>query len=246
MYRDSPLAVVLGGKSEKVLLRKFFCAAQKQTPVGKTIFAGPGGVLYTLLMTNFKIALPLISFLLGPSVLAAQCVSFSPGDLKLKWSAYKTPLRQEVEGVFKEVRLKKTSPTKSESAQEFKARDISALLSELEIEIPIDTLSTGITQRDQNIIKYIFNSRPIKARVTSVTKNYLAVEIFMNQKLVRSKLFWEHKNSLLKAHGYIDLIDFALSKELAALTKECFALHEGKTWSDVRLDISVPTKECSR
>lgn len=144
------------------------------------------------------------------------------------------------------MRLKKTSPTKSESAQEFKARDISALLSKLEIEIPTNFLSTGITQRDQNIIKYIFNSNPIKARVTSVTKNNFSVDIFMNQKLVRSKLFWEHKNSLLVAYGYVDLIDFALSKELAALTKECFALHEGKTWSDVRLDISVPTQECNR
>lgn len=191
---------------------------------------------------NFKIALPLLLLLMHQSVVAANCVAFSSSELKLNWRAFKTPLRQEVEGSFKELHLKRSSQVVSE----FKGEDVSTLLKGLEIEIPTDSIATGIAKRDENISKYLFAGRPIKARVTDVTKNQLGIDLFLNQKLVHTKLQWKTEKAQLKAYGYVDVLDFGLGQELAALTKECFALHEGKTWSDVRIDITVPLKECTR
>ena len=66
----------------------------------------------------------------------------------------------------------------------------------------------------------------------------------MNGKTLDIPLSYEYKNRKLSAKGVIDVFDFAMSDELAALNKACFALHEGKTWSDVAIGIDAEFTSC--
>ena len=53
------------------------------------------------------------------------------------------------------------------------------------------------------------------------------------------------KDELLKASGTIDMFDFALNKAHASISKACYDLHAGKTWSDVAVSAEIKLeKEC--
>lgn len=197
-------------------------------------------VLYTLLMMNFKIALPLLFLLTISPIAKSACVSIKSSDVILKWTAFKTPLRQAVTGEFKNLILKKNG----KSQVSFLAKDIPALLQGLEIEIQTSSVSTGIAQRDTHIREYFFKDMTIKSRLTKVENKELSVDVYMNQKLVHSKLKWSQTAREIHAEGYLDILDFAMDENLHALTKQCFALHEGKTWNDVQLEIIAPIAEC--
>ncbi len=53
-------------------------------------------------------------------------------------------------------------------------------------------------------------------------------------------LSYQFENNILLLKGKMDVLDFALNKQLEAINKACFDLHKGKTWSEVALSIEVP------
>ncbi len=170
-----------------------------------------------------------------------ECVSLKTQDIELKWSAFKTPFRQEVSGQFKDLKLRK----KGSDLELVKAQDLHTLLEDLEVEIKTSSLTTGIAQRDQHIKEYFFKDMLIKARLGKASDKEVHADILMNQKLSHTRLQLKVNKNKVEALGYIDILDFQMSDALAALTKQCFALHEGKTWSDVRLEITAQTKGCT-
>jgi len=59
-------------------------------------------------------------------------------------------------------------------------------------------------------------------------------------------LKYSFSNGIFDANGVIDILDFSASKALSSINKACFALHKGKTWSDVSIGFStkIDTKLC--
>lgn len=46
--------------------------------------------------------------------------------------------------------------------------------------------------------------------------------------------------------GNISVLDFSLGENLARITRACYALHEGVTWPDVVIDVTVTLRRDCR
>ena len=85
----------------------------------------------------------------------------------------------------------------------------------------------------------------ISGVVNKIDSNYLYVDMTLAGKTVKVPMKYDIEDGELEAEGIIDVLDFALSENLAALNKACYALHEGKTWSDVQIEIESKFSKCN-
>lgn len=159
----------------------------------------------------------------------------SQENFKLKWTAFKTPSKAGVSGSFKDLGIAK---------KKLIAPSVEGVLSGLAFSISTPTVDTKLAQRDMKISKFFFNGiKDIKGKVIEADKSSLTVEINMNGVKKEVPMDAELKNNTYTATGVIDVFDFGMSKNLAALNKACFELHQGKTWNDVTLQLSVDMKQ---
>ena len=85
-----------------------------------------------------------------------------------------------------------------------------------------------------------------KVMPSSETSGKLNFQLWLNGKINNETLeykFDKTKRSLV-AEGALDVMDYAMSKPLKALNKACYALHKGKTWSDVKLKLEMQLSPC--
>ena len=169
---------------------------------------------------------------------AASCYSYNKEGLTIKWTAFKTPKKVGVSG---------TLPTYSLSGKT-QGKSVADLLKGQKIDIRVNKVDSGNAGRDVKIVKFFFSELvggdTITAKVTDVSKDVITMEMILNGKKKEIPLTYKLDGMKLSATGHMDILDFGMSKQLSAINKACYALHEGKTWSDVTLSLETTLQAC--
>lgn len=172
---------------------------------------------------------------LSLSSVAADCVQLAKDAPKVTWTAFKTPAKAGVNGTFGETAINAKA-----------AKNIQELMNNATFSINTKSSSTKDSARDANIDKNFFSlfkeAGKITGKVLKVTDKKVNVAITLNNKTVEVPLNYSFENNQLIAKGTIDVLDFALNDQLKKLNKACFALHEGKTWNDVNIELVAMTE----
>jgi hypothetical protein len=176
------------------------------------------------------------------------CKLSQEGDVNVMWTAYKTPEKVGVGGTFKEIGYRAASP---------KGKDLSAIFVGSTINIDTKSVNTKNSGRDKTLVNFFFDqmqSRTIKATLIAMEPNAAdmgktgtcSVEIRMNGVNKIVPMNYVYDADTFKADGVIDILDFSASKALTSISKACYDLHKGKTWSDVAISFSTAvTTVCS-
>lgn len=168
------------------------------------------------------------------------CYLVSNDDITVGWTAFKTPAKVGVKGVLPKVKY--TGKNKLTS--------IESVIKAASITIDTNSVATKNPARDKKISSYFFGNmkkgKMIKAKVKKMSKKSLDIELTANGETRVVPMSYKLKDGKLTAKGHLDVLDFAMGKSLAAINKACFALHEGKTWSDVELNLQVKFSKCSK
>lgn len=182
-------------------------------------------------MLNIKFIIALLFII---NITRAQCLSSNPKNYHLKWTAFKTAKKIGVEGEFNSITFKNFKPK----------TEFNYLLKDISFEISTNSMSTNNESRDNNLKSHFFDFGTISAVIKKVEKDYILLSVLMNKKQKIVALKYRVEKSKISATGFIDILDFNLSNQLANLNKQCFSLHEGKTWSDVELSLNVELEAC--
>lgn len=190
-----------------------------------------------------KIILFVLFSALSFSQRSSACVTLAnqATDVVLTWTAFKTPAKAGVNGTFKKIKINQPSSAKS----------IGELMSQTSFEIDTSSVSTKDPSRDKKIAKNFFNfsnKSKIVGKFISMKNKVLTTELTINgvTKKVPMALTLNDKQKTFIATGHIDVFDFLLNDQLAALNKVCYQLHKGKTWSDVALKLEAQFSACPK
>ena len=173
------------------------------------------------------------------TVLAKECIyRISPKEINVTWTAYKTPKKAPVSGRFADL---------GTSAETLEGKDLPDLLEKINLNIDTASTRTKNSGRDANIVRHFFQKfaggLEIKTSVVKATKETIETSITMNKVTKNQSLTYKIEKSMIKASGSFDMLDYSLDGALASINKACFDLHEGKTWSDVGLEVIIPFEE---
>lgn len=170
----------------------------------------------------------------------AESCHFTLSSSSVEWTAYKTPKKVGVKGSFNKLEIK-TKKDQSDS--------IEMAIQGARFMADSASVNTENPDRDQKIVNSFFIKKnkavEISGNVKSVKKDKVEVEFNINgnKKVIPMNLAIQGTNATLT--GSIDVMDFLMGENLAALTKACYDLHEGKTWSTVDLSLAAQfTKNC--
>lgn len=155
----------------------------------------------------------------------------SKNDVRVEWTAFKTPSKAGVGGGFNKLGLEKDV---------YAAKSASAALRGAKFAIDTSSVDTKNPGRDAKIAKFFFqNVKKIKGTVLVSDQDSMVLELEMNGEKVKVPMTIEASEKSLKANGVLDIMDFGMNEHLAALNKACFELHQGKTWSDVEVALKA-------
>ena len=173
------------------------------------------------------------------TILAKECVyRISPKEVNITWTAYKTPKKAPVSGRFADL---------GASSEVLEGKDLTELLKKINLNIDTASTRTKNSGRDANIVRHFFQKftggLEIKTNVVKATKETIEASISMNKVTKNQTLTYKIEKSVIKASGSFDMLDYSLDGALASINKACFDLHEGKTWSDVGLEVIIPFEE---
>ncbi len=158
----------------------------------------------------------------------------------LSWTAFKTPKKVGVKAKFSDFTvLAKNSAS------------LDDLLSSATIDVNSQSVDSGDKGRDAKIATFFFKKMlkgtTIKGKVLSSSQGKTLVEFSMNgaSKTVEMMSKFDEKASTLTLVGKMDVLDFGMKDNLAAITKACYEKHEGVTWPDVELEfVAAISKSC--
>lgn len=183
-------------------------------------------------LVTFLLLLPLKS-------IAACQYQLDQNGTTLNWTAFKTPKKVGVKAKFDKFSI--SSKDQSSVINAIKTANFS---------VESTSVNTGMPARDKKIVDFFFTkdgkSLTIAGNVTEVKGDTATVNLNFNgvQKPVSFKITEAKDSATLTSK--IDILDFALSSQLAAINEACKALHEGKTWSDVELVLEAKfTSKCN-
>lgn len=171
-----------------------------------------------------------------PSLSFAQCLQLQKDSIKLEWTGYKTATKAPVSGTFTDVKYQGKE----------QGKDLATLVDGATMTIGLMTPSSGDPARDANLKNSFFKliGETATAKVKGMQRGYLRVDLTMGKKTVEVALKPEIEDGEIELEGTIDIFDFALNDAFASLAKQCRALHEGKTWSDVGIEITAKVSKC--
>ena len=158
---------------------------------------------------------------LAAALFGAEC------ELRLlEWRAFKTPLKIGVKGTFDRIAY---IPPKN------------GCLEGARVLINKHSVDTGNEVRDKTLDMAFFSKLPgdITAKIEAVKKDRLDVAITLGGITKIVPFHYKKEDDTHKAHGVIDLLDFAAGDALRSINRACYDLHEGKTWSDVELRFEI-------
>ena len=181
-----------------------------------------------------------LSLLLAFSLAQANCTFSQPKAVDVTWKAFKTPLKKGVGGHFKTLNFKSDVEN---------AKSLNTLLSGATVDIEVASVDSKNAGRDVKLLNSFFKKMTgpdIKAEILSLKRDENArksglvmISVKMNGINREVPMRYSFSNGVLTANGVIDLADFNATPALQSINKACFALHQGKTWSDVNIGFSM-------
>ncbi len=165
---------------------------------------------------------------------SAQCLNFNSNAAQIHWTAFKTPAKVGVKGSFNKVEI---TPTKNKTSFE-------ELLKGSKFSIDTASVNTANPGRDEKLVKFFFMDTKIDGVVKSVSSKVITTEMNINGQKRTVPLSYTFDGNKLNAMGTIDLFDFKMNKNLTSINNACKALHEGKTWNDVNIELEVKFTGC--
>lgn len=180
------------------------------------------------------IKIALLTSLILSNLYASCLYNISSEDIEANWTAFKTPSKIGVGGRFRDIGLDKNK---------FQAESIESILKGLKFNINAKSVWTRNSGRDAKLVKYFFMNMKNKSMISGSIKDYDSEDMLLSIKMngitkeVPMKVTMD--KSFLKAKGIIDVFDFALNDNLSSINKACKALHKGKTWNDVEIELKV-------
>jgi len=157
---------------------------------------------------------------------------------EVTWRAFKTPKKVGVDGRFSDVVIK-TKP----------AKDLLDLIRNASFSIKVESLSTGNPARDQKILENFFrfkgNLLNISGKVLDLKGSMAKVLMKLGDSEREVLMKVEMTDTQLSLSGKIDVLTFGLSENLSSITEAFKALHQGVTWPDVEIGVTILTqKQC--
>ena len=182
--------------------------------------------------------------LIGLSLLSAlafgECSFERDGEPLIKWTAYKTPAKKGVSGSFDTLKLKGSESAKS----------LEKLLVGTQVKISTTSVNSKNEGRDKKLVEFffgLFSDDKIYAEISVLkgneTQGNMLVDIVMNSQRQQIPMSYTIKENQLYAVGYLDLAEFKALHAVASINKACFDLHQGKTWSDVKVEFTLPVNK---
>lgn len=156
----------------------------------------------------------------------------------LSWTAFKTPKKVGVGAKFSDFTI---------TAKNAKSTD--DLLASATFEINSQSIDSGDKGRDMKIAQFFFKNMlkgtKISGKVLKVSNNVADVEMTMNgaTKVISMTSKFDDASSKLIVKGALDVLEFGMKDNLAAITKACYEKHEGVTWPNVDLELSAAVKK---
>ena len=159
----------------------------------------------------------------------------------INWIAYKTTDKVPVKGIFSTFTIEK--PTKGTSPKK--------ALDGLKFSIPISSLQTKDTIRDEKLKKFFFGSMENTAQVTGTlhmtndTSGKAAIT--MNSISHSLPITYVISDQMVKIEAVMNLDNWKAQAAIKALNIACKDLHTGadgisKTWSEVKIEIVTTLK----
>ncbi len=167
---------------------------------------------------------------------AISIVAVEVSDIQVNFTAFKTYGKIGVGGSF---------DTTTIVHQERNATQSMKILENLEVNISTPSVNSANKERDMKIVKNFFETQGVKsieAHIVKVTPESLTAKIEMNQKAVEIPMSYTDSNGTIEAKGVIDLADYLMLPSLKTLNTACYDLHQGKTWQDVNIGITIHYK----
>lgn len=158
------------------------------------------------------------------------------GDLEVKWTGFKTEKKVGVSGTFNDIKL---NIKKSSNFAQF--------LKSAKVKIASASLESGLVSRNNSIVSTLFSLSTSKeitgtiSKVNSANKT-LTLSLIMNKVAKKVPMTYVVKDSKIVAKGKIDILSFDMKKPFELFAKECFTLHEGKSYTDVNIEFTLPYK----
>ncbi len=163
--------------------------------------------------------------------------SITPEDIKVTWTAFKTPKKIGVNGTFSDLGIK--GPMEGSSIKE--------IVSGSSFHINTDLVDTQDKARDVKIAQFFFKKMmgdpAISGKVESMDGKKIILSITMNNKTQSIPLTYKIRKSKLSASGSLDVLNFSMDESLKSITAACKEKHEDKTWSDVNLAMEANFKK---
>ena len=187
-----------------------------------------------------------VTFINASEKKSGHCELSQIGDVKVGWSAYKTPAKLAVSGTFDEVAYRAVAP---------KGVNFHDIFVGSTLNIDTRSVNSKNASRDMKLVSFFFkqmSSTTIKAKITDIKANKRErgkprtgtwfVDITMNGVTKNIPMNYTYNEGKLDANGFIDILDFSANKALSSINAACFDLHQGKTWSDVAISFSTGIK----
>lgn len=173
----------------------------------------------------------ILTLSMASAAFASTCeVSYKSG--KLSWTAFKTPKKVGVGATFEDFSIKSEA-----------AKSVEELLDGASFKVNVASVNSGDKARDAKIVGFFFKTAgrliPMSGKVLSAKDGTVNVEFDINgkKKTIPMAYSMNEDSKELTVKGKIDVLEFALKKNLAAITKACYEKHEGVTWPDVEIQI---------
>ena len=171
------------------------------------------------------------------------CVLAQKGKVEVDWKAYKTASKIGVGGVFDSV---KYTPFAKEG------KNFRSILVGSSVKIDTSSVNSKNSGRDVKLVTFFFekmSDKNIDAKIIDIKADpklkgkprtgIVTLDITMNGVKNTVPMKYSFSDGVFNAKGVIDIFDFSASDALKSINKACYALHKGKTWSDVSIGFTT-------
>lgn len=158
------------------------------------------------------------------------------GELGVKWTGFKTEKKVAVSGTFNDIKLDIKSSDK-----------LTDFLTSATAKIASASLESKNPGRNLSITSTLFSlasAKTISGTITKVDENEktLTLDVTMNEVTKAIPMTYEIIEGNIIAKGTIEILDFNMKDSFLAFAKECAALHENKSYTDVNIEFTIPFK----
>lgn len=191
----------------------------------------------------FSVILVLMSAVSAQGNSEGGCDLSQVGAVEVSWTAYKTPSKVGVSGVFESVKYTPIAPI---------GKNFRSILVGSTVTIDTTSINSKNSGRDDKLIEFFFGEisrKNIEAKIIDIKADekvkdaprtgVVTIEIDMNGELNKVPMKYSFSDGVFSATGVIDILDFSAGDALSSINKACSDLHEGKTWSDVTIGFTT-------